>query len=156
MKETIDKLITFLETDNKNFLLEFPDEDPILIYTKATDEEINHFEKRFNLVLPDCLREFYKNFNSVESNFMFTQILGTTNLIADYETYPSLQELVDDKIIPIANDNGDLICIDTKRNENWLMHFSHDDGSLSETYVTIEAFIEDLIKQKIELTKRKG
>ena len=153
MKETIDTLISFLEEDNRAILAASPDKKPTFKYTKATDKDIQDFEKRFDLTVPNCLREFYKNYNSVRTNFMFTQILGMTNLIADYENFPSIKDLIDEKIIPIADDNGDLICIDTKTNKDQLLYFSHEDGDLSETYVTIEVFIKDLIRQKIEHKK---
>lgn len=155
MKETIDRLINFLEIDNKNFLAKLPEEEPILEYTKASDKDIQDFEKRFALTLPDFLKEFYKNFNAVKANFMFTDILGMPNIISEYEDYYALRELVDKKIIPIGNDNGDLICVDTKINKNQTLYFSHEDEELSDTYVTIEAFIEDLIRQKIEHNKNK-
>ena len=150
MKDTIDKLISFLEADNKAFLSDFPDKEPTFEYNKATDKDIQDFEKQFNLTLPDCLKEFYKNYNSTATSFMFTEILGMTNIISDYDEYPALKELVDEKFVPIANDNGDFICMDTKQNKDQLFYFSHEDENLSKTNMTIEAFIQDLIRQKIE------
>ena len=155
MKETIEKLISLLEEDNRTILAECPDEDPIFEYTKATDKDIENFEKRFKLTLPNHLKEFYKNYNSVSTNFMFTDILGMTNIISDYDDFPLYKELLDDKVIPIADDNGDLICVDTKQENNQLMYFSHEEGNLSSTGATIEGFIQNLIQRKIEHNKNK-
>jgi hypothetical protein len=153
MNEVIDKLIIYLEDDNKQFLLALPNKEPIFKYTRASEKDIMDFEKHFALILPDCLKVFYKNFNAIKANFMFIDILGMSNVISNYEDYPSIQKLVNQKIIPIANENGDLVCIDTKKDINQIIYFSQEEDDLSETHQTIEEYIESLIKQKIEFVK---
>jgi hypothetical protein len=154
MKETLEKIIELESQDNIAFLSKFPESKPSFLYSKADDTELADFENRFKLKLPQYLIEYFKIFNPIKSNLMFVEILGLPGIIESYDKLSGYAELLDKGFVPIADEDGDLICINSKEESGMLYYHSHEEDNLQKTRETLESYLKNLVKKKEEFNKK--
>lgn len=148
MKEIVKRIIELMDKDNSDFLAEFPDKKPIFDYRIASDEEIKEFEKDFNIKLTEQISEYLKQFNAIKSNIMFTELLGLNSIRKNYGNLLGYSEALSQGLFPIADNDGDLVCINTKKEKGKLLIYSHEENDFQEVRDTFETFLSELIKRK--------
>lgn len=154
MKEILEKIIELQTKDNDDYISKFPDSKPLFSCRKADDAELADFEKRFKLKLPQYLIEYFKIFNPIKSNLMFIEILGLPGLKDSYDKLSGYAELLDKGFVPIADEDGDLVCINSNEETGILYYHSHEEDNLQKTRGNLETYLKKLIKQKEELYKK--
>lgn len=148
MKELLDNLISLMNDDNTMFLAEFPTRKPLREYERASEDEIREFERKFNIVLPDYLKEYLMYFNPVKVNLMFVEILGLKGVSRNYDRLAGYSEILSSGYFPVSDEDGDIFCINTSEESGKLYHYSHETEELSDTSHSLESYLTDLVKQK--------
>lgn len=154
MKEILDRVIELKTVDNEEYLSEFPDKDPIFKFGQAGKADIINFENRFQIKLPQYLVDYFMYFDPIKSNLMFVELLGLSKISKYLEDFEEDSEILLNKYIPIADDNGDLICINSKENTGALHYYSHEDNNVAKMRGTMATYLSELIRRKEELNER--
>jgi hypothetical protein len=145
MIKVIDKIIAIKTEDNKTYLETFPLNPPLFVYEKASSDDIRRFESKFGITLPRYITQYFMYFNPIKVTVNFVNILGLNNIIENYVKLHGYEELLQDKYIPLADEDGDLICINSNEDTGNIYHFYHDTGELMESEITFETYLENLI-----------
>lgn len=148
MKEIINRIIELESKDNRDFLAEFPEKGSIFDYRKASNSEIEEFERDFNIRLSERIVEYLKEFNPIRSNLMFIELLGLDAIRKNHKRLSGYSEALGLGLFPIADDNGDLICVNTKKDEGRLLIFSHEENTFQEVRQTFETYLSELVRRK--------
>lgn len=147
MIELLDKIIGLNNIDNDEYISEFPNSKPIFEFNKASDSDILNFENRFDIKFPKYLADYFKYFNPIKVNLMFVEILGLQK-IANYYSYSVYLEVLNNKLIPISDEDGDLICVNSDEDTGKLYYYSHEDESVSMMRGTLKSYLDELVRKK--------
>ena len=145
MIKVIDKIIAIKTEDNKTYLKTFPLNPPLFVYEKASPDDIRRFDSKFGITLPRYITQYFMYFNPIKVTVNFVNILGLNNIIENYVKLHCYEELLQDKYVPLADEDGDLICINSNEATGNIYHFYHDTGELMKSDITFETYLENLI-----------